>query len=200
MSSWIVDCEQGSPAWLNARLGIPTASEFATVMAKGKAGGDSKTRRAYMLKLIGERITGEPMESYSNAHMERGKLMEAEARSMYCLVNDLDVQTVGFIRNEIAGASPDALVGNDGLLEIKTKLPHLQIEVLLSNEVPSEHIAQIQGQLWISGREWADFVSYWPGIKPFIKRVHRDQAYIDQIFKAVGQFEAELRELMERVK
>ena len=86
----IFECEQGSAEWFAARAGIPTASEFATVMARGR-GGESKTRRTYMLKLIGERLTGQPMESYTNAHMERGKVMEAEARDLYAMVRNASI-------------------------------------------------------------------------------------------------------------
>jgi hypothetical protein len=194
----IFDCEQGSPGWFACRAGIPTASMFATVMAQGRAkGSPSATRRTYMLKLIGERLTGEPQEGFSNAHTERGHLMEPDARNLYAMARDVEPVQVGFMRRGDAGASPDSLVGEDGLLEIKTKLPHLQLEVLLANELPSEHKAQVQGQLWISGREWLDFVSYWPALPIFITRVHRDEAYIAQLAQAVDEFNAELAQTIE---
>ena len=196
----IFTCDQGSEAWYAARAGIPTASEFDTVLAKGKGGGESKTRRTYMLKLIGERLTKEPMWSYANEHMERGKEMEAEARSLYSLVSDLEPVQIGFMRRGDAGASPDSLVGNDGLLEIKTKLAHLQLDVLLNDELPSEHRAQCQGQLWISQREWVDFVSYWPGLPLFAKRVFRDEDYIKRLAEAVRAFNAEMEETIAKVQ
>jgi hypothetical protein len=192
MQLQIIDCEQGSAEWFAARAGIPTASEFATVVAKGRGGADSKTRRAYMMKLIGERLTGQPMESYSNVHMERGKVMEDEARDLYAMLRDCEPQRVGFMRRGEAGASPDALIGTDGLLEIKTKAPHLQIETLLANRLPPDHIAQVQGQLWISGREWVDFVSYWPGLPLFVTRVPRDEQYIATLKVEVADFLAEM--------
>ena len=200
MDVQIFDCEQGTDEWKAARLGIPTASEFATVMAKGKAGGDSKTRRTYMLKLIGERLTGEPMWSYNNEHMERGKMMEDEARDLYAMLKDCEPQRVGFIRRGEAGASPDSLVGSGGLLEIKTKLPHLHIDAILAGQLPAEHKAQCQGQLWISGREWLDFVSYWPGLAPFVVRVERDEPYISSIRSAIDDFLGELAETMSKVE
>lgn len=200
MELQIFDCEQGNPDWHACRAGIPTASEFATVMASGRGGGESKTRRKYMLTLIGQRLTGKVEEGYTNGHMERGKEMEAEARDLYSMVADIEPQRVGFMRRGDAGASPDSLVGNDGLLEIKTKLPHLQLECILADQLPSEHKAQCQGQLWISGRQWVDFVSYWPGLRLFKKRVHRDEAYIAQIKVAVDEFNSELLELLEKVK
>lgn len=200
MELQIFDCEQGTSEWLACRAGIPTASEFDTVMAKGRGGGDSKTRRTYMLKLIGERITGAPMYSYSNDHMERGKEMEQEARDLYSMLSDVEPVRVGFMRRGDAGASPDSLVCDVGLLEIKTKLAHLQLECLLNDELPAEHKAQCQGQLWISGREWVDFVSYWPGLPLFGKRVFRDESYIARLKVEVDAFNEELLELMERVK
>lgn len=198
MSLQIFDCAQGTPEWFACRAGIPTASMFATVMAQGRAkGSPSATRRTYMLKLIGERLTGEPQESFSNAHTERGHAMEPDARNLYAMAKDVEPVQVGFMRRGDAGASPDSLVGESGLLEIKTKLPHLQLEVLLENELPAEHKAQVQGQLWISGREWLDFVSYWPALPIFITRVYRDEAYIAQIAKAVDEFNAEMAETIE---
>jgi hypothetical protein len=192
----IFDCEQGTPEWLTCRLGIPTASKFATVMAKG----EGKTRREYMLKLIGERLTGEPTQDYTNGHMERGKEMEAEARDMYCFVKDVEVQRVGFIRNGEKGCSPDSLVSNDGGVEIKTKLPHLQLDVLLRDRLPPEHVAQCQGFLWVAEREWVDFVSYWPKLPLFVKRVYRDEPYIKNLAAEVDAFNADMLELLERIQ
>ena len=195
----IIECEQGSEPWFQARLGIVTASEFATVMAKGRNGGESKTRRTYMLKLIGETLTGEPCESYTNKHMERGKEMESEARDYYDLMTDLETVRVGFLKRGRIGCSPDSLIGDDGMHEIKTKLPHLHLEALLAGELPSEHKAQCQGGLWVSEREWVDFQSYWPKLPPFIKRVYRDEDYIKSMAKAVNEFIEEMDELMQRL-
>lgn len=200
MELQIFNCEQGTQEWYQARAGIPTASEFDTVMAKGRGGGDSKTRRTYMLKLIGERLTREPMWSYSNEHMERGKAMEAEARDLYEMIAEVTCERVGFLRRGDAGCSPDSLVGNDGMLEIKTKLPHLQLDCILYDELPAEHRAQCQGQLWIAQREWVDFVSYWPGLPLFAKRVFRDEAYITRLAEAVRVFNAEMEETIAKVQ
>lgn len=192
MSIEIIDCEQNSPEWMMARLGIPTASQFSTILANGRGGGPSKTRKTYMLKLIGERLTGEPSENYSNGHMERGHILEPEAREAYAFQTDNVPELVGFVRNGNKGASPDSLIGRDGSLEIKTKAPHLQLAVLQADEVPSEHMAQIQGQLWVAEREWCDFVSYWPKLPLFVKRVRRDEDYIKKLATAVQDFWDEL--------
>lgn len=196
----IIECEQGSADWFRARAGMPTASEFSTVMAKGRDGGDSKTRRTYMLKLAGEILTGEPMENYTNAHMERGKIMEDEARDLYSFMADCDPLRVGFIVNGPKGCSPDSLIGDKGMVEIKTQLPHLLIETLLKGEFPSEHKAQCQGGLWVADREWIDIAVYWPKLPLFVKRAYRDEAYIAQMAKAIDQFNAELAETVDRIR
>jgi hypothetical protein len=196
----IFNCAQGSTEWFACRMGIPTASQFATVMASGRGGAESKTRRTYMLKLAGEIITGEPMDSVSNRHTERGHEMEPEARSFYAFQNDVEPELVGFIRNGQTGGSPDSLVGNDGMLEIKTKLPHLLAEVILKGDFPAEHHAQCQGQLWVAEREWIDLVCYWPKMPKFIIRAYRDEEYIKQIASAIDQFNEELADVVERLR
>jgi hypothetical protein len=196
----IIDCEQGTEAWFRARAGMPTASEFATVMAAGRGGGESKTRRTYMLKLAGELLTGEPMEQYTNIHMERGKIMEDEARNLYSFAADVDLHRVGFIVNGPKGCSPDSLIDNVGMVEIKTQLPHLLIDTILKGDFPPEHKAQCQGALWVAEREWIDIAVYWPKLPLFVKRAHRDEAYIAQLSKAVDQFNIELAETVELVR
>jgi hypothetical protein len=188
----VFDCEQGSEAWFACRAGIPTASEFSTVLAKGRSGGESVTRRKYLLTLIGELMTGTVQESYQNAHMERGKEMENEARELYAMVKGVQPERVGFMRRGFAGCSPDSLIGDDGLLEIKTALPHIQLARILENRLPPEHVAQVQGQLLISGRSYCDFVSYWPALPILIVRVNRDEEYITKLSAAIDEFNAEM--------
>lgn len=196
----VLDCEQGTVEWFSARMGIPTASEFATVMASGVKGGESKTRRTYMLKLAGEVLTGEPMENFSNGHMERGQIMEEDARRQYAFVRDVEPQRVGFIRNGNKGCSPDSLIGNDGMLEIKTALPHILIDRLLRDDFPPDHKAQCQGQLWVAEREWVDLAVFWPGLPLYTKRAFRDETYIKEMAKAVDAFNAELNEVVQRIR
>lgn len=196
----ILDIEQGTDAWSHARVGIPTASEFSTVMAKGRSGGDSKTRRTYMHKLAGEIITGKPMEGFSNAHMERGHEMEPDARRLYEFEEDAEAVQVGFIRNGRRGCSPDSLIGDNGMLEIKTKLPHLMIECILRDEFPPEHKAQCQGALLVAEREWIDIAVYWPGFPLFTKRAFRDAPYLVELSQAIDQFNEELDEVVEKVR
>lgn len=228
----IINCEQGTEQWFRARAGMPTASEFSTVLAeprwdgalsqpvidamikegctaqqlaaaikaaKKKNSSPSATRRTYMAKLAGEILTGEPMESFSNAHMERGKVMEDEARDFYAFMQDVEPERVGFIVNGRKGCSPDSLIGDVGMLEIKTKLPHLMIECILRDEFPPEHRAQCQGALWVAEREWIDIAVYWPGMPAFVKRAIRDEEYISTLSSAVDQFNDELAALVEKI-
>lgn len=190
--------EQGTPEWHALRAGKVTASEFDTVQAQGR-GGPSKTRQTYMYKLAGQIITGQVEDSYTNGHMERGKVMEDEARAWYEVVHN-PVRQVGFIEEGRTGYSPDGLVLENGLLEIKTKLPHLLIPLILSPEFPAEHKAQCQGGLWVSQREWIDLVCYWPGMPVVVRRAYRDEVYISELAKAVSAFIDELDEITNKVR
>lgn len=192
MSVVINYCEQGTPEWFQVRLGIPTASEFGTIMAKGRGGGVSEGRRTYMHKLAGERITGEVMDNYTNANMARGQMMEAEARDFYQLITEERLERVGFIRNGDVGGSPDALIGKKGMLEIKTMFAHLLIKAHIEDVTPSQFVAQIQGNLWVAERDWCDLIIYWPRVPPFIKRIYRDQRYIDRLAEQLELFNDEL--------
>lgn len=196
----IHDCEQGTPDWHMARLGIPTASMFATVRASGRGGGESVTRRNYLLRLAGEIITGEPAETYSNKDMERGKVMEADARDFYAFDHDVEPELVGFITNGPKGCSPDALIGAKGMLEIKTAQPNVLIDKLLRGDFPPEHVAQCQGALWVAEREWIDLCVFWPRLPRFVKRAYRDEAYIRELSAAVDTFNAELAETVDRIR
>jgi hypothetical protein len=188
--------EQNSPAWFEIRKGLPTASMFKAILAKG----EGKTRYSYMRKLAAEIITGQPSEELKRPELDRGHAMEAEARSYYSFLSDADPQLIGFVRNGPKGASPDAFIGENGLLEIKTQRGDLLIETILKGEFPSEHVAQVQGQLWVTEREWADIIVYWPNMPPFIRRAHRDSFYISKLSQAVNQFNEELAELVETIK
>lgn len=182
------DLEQGSEAWIQARLGVVTCSEFKSVLAKG----EGKVRRKYLLTVLAEKLSGQPLERYTNAFMERGHTQEDEARDLYSLLTDNEVERIGFMKRGPVGYSPDGLIGNDGLLEIKTKMGHLHLECLLSNKVPPENMQQCQGGLWVSGRSWIDFASYSPGLDLFVKRVERDDGAIARIKVEVDAFLGEM--------
>lgn len=201
MTEFFFDVEQGSPEWFQLRLGIPTASRFADVLAGRKgAAGDSKMRNNYLYDLAGEQLCGQPAETYVNAAMERGKAMEAEARELYAFASTEDVRRVGFVRNTLAGASPDALVGEYGVLEIKTAIPRILISHHENGHFPAAHVAQAQGCLWLTGREWCDLIVYWPKMKPFIKRLRRNDGYCQMLEEEIERFDLELRRLVERLR
>lgn len=192
----IFRCAQNTPEWLEARMGIPTASAFSTVMAKG----EGKTRKTYMLKLAGELLTGEPMDSYSNGDMERGHEWEAEARELYAFDRDAEPEIVGFLRRGQMGCSPDALIGDDGGLEIKTKAAHLHIEALLRDDIPPEHKAQTQGFLLVTGRDWIDLAIYCRKLPLVVRRCVPDRDYIANLKGEIDRFNDELAALVERVR
>lgn len=200
MTAQIVLCAQGSPEWFAARLGLPTASEFFTVLTKGKNGAESLTRARYLRTLAAEIITGEPGEAFETDAMRRGKIMEEEARRFYAFMHDAEPELVGFIRNGQTGCSPDALIDREGMLEIKTKRGDILIEVLLRDEFPPEHKAQCQGSLWVAERGWIDLACYWPGLPIFVKRAYRDEAYIKTLADEVDRFNAELAAIVEKVR
>lgn len=196
MAPQIINCEQNSDEWLHARMGIPTSSAFSDVLAKG----EGKTRRTYMLKLAGEIITGKPMEGFSNVHTERGHAMEDQIRDLYAFETGAELRRVGFIRNGRTGCSPDSVIGEDGGLEIKTKLPHLLIETMLKGDFPPEHKAQVQGTLWITGRKWWDLAVGYDGMPLFRVRAVRDEPYIQRLATEVDRFNAELDEVVRQVR
>ena len=198
MSLEIFDVEQNTDDWLTLRAGLQTASMFADVMAKvGPRGGIPKGRQTYLYKLAGERLTGVPMDSYSNANMQRGHDREDEAARTYAFLKGRKPQKIGFIRNGNCGCSPDRGIGKTGLLEIKDAFPHIQIARLLDGKLPPEHKAQCQGQLMVSERKYVDFMSHCRGLAPLIIRVRRDEEYIKEIETAVYQFIGELDVMVE---
>lgn len=197
----ITEVEQGSPEWLALRLGIATCSELDCLLVNGKGeAGFGAAAFTYMNTLIGERITGEAADPFmGNRHTERGHELEVVARKLYEQREEVETKQVAIILNHGAGYSPDSLVGANGLTEIKTKLPKFQVEVILSGEIPKEHVAQCQGGLWVSEREWIDFVCYWPGMPLFIKRAYRDEALIRKLSERVSTFYELLDDRMNRV-
>lgn len=199
MIETFAEIEQGTPEWHLLRCGLPTASRFADIMAEG----DGKMRRKYLYELAGERFTGEPDESWSgNRHTERGKAMEDEARRHYAFMNDTEPRRVGFIKNGNVGCSPDSLIGDRGGLEIKTKLPHLMVDILTRDAgwYPPEHKWQLQGFLWVAERDWIDLSCYWPKMPPFVRRVTRDETMIRSLAAKVDAFNNDLTSLVARLR
>jgi putative phage-type endonuclease len=190
--------DQGSEEWFTIRIGKVTASRVADVIAKTKT-GYSASRDNYMAQLVCERLTGQKGESFSNAAMQHGTETEPLARAAYEALQDVLVDEVGFVPHptiEMAGASPDGMVGEDGLIEIKCPNTATHIDTLLSESVPSKYFTQMQFQLSCTGRKYCDFVSFdnrLPSeLQLFVKRVPRDEVFIRLIEAEIVQFLAEL--------
>lgn len=197
------DVIQGSDEWHQLRLGKPTASQFKVLMVKND---EKKGRATYMLKLAGERLCGKPADSFVSEAMEHGKEVESELREHFAFVRDCEVRQIGFILDGNCGASPDGLIEDDEVLEIKRAAPHILIPMLLKQKenpsyFPNEHFAQCQGNLMVSGRKRANLLVGYPGMpKPLIVSCERDEVYISSLREAVDAFDLELRKLVERLK
>lgn len=201
----IESMEQGSQEWLELRLGKVTASKFKDVMTNGRGNKPSATAKTYMIKLVAEILRGEPLPFFENEAMKWGTETEPQARAMYELKNDVEVKEVAFVElNEFVGVSPDGLVGDDGLLEIKCPNTETQIKRFLDDTgLPSDYEAQVQGQLWVTGRQWCDFVSFDPRIDveaSYIQtRVYRDEEYIAKLEEKVSIFVEEMKSMINKL-
>lgn len=187
-----------SPEWFAIRCGIPTASNFDKIITT--KGEPSTQRKKYMYRLAGEAVSGKAEETYQNAIMLRGIEMEQEARNLYELTNECNVEEVGFcLADGGYGASPDGLVGMDGSLEIKCPIISTHVEYLLSGKLPSAYFQQVQGQMFVAETEWCDFVSYYPSLKPLIIRVERDEDFIDKLETELKGFTEELKQIIKQI-
>ena len=196
--------EQRSEEWFQARLGKVTASRVADVLAKIKS-GESASRRNYKIQLVSERLTGERQETYINQAMQDGIDREIFARDRY-VQQFGEVEEIGFVKHPTleAGASPDGMVGEDGILEIKCPMGSTHTETLMTQDVPSRYIPQIQFQLLVTGRKWCDFVSYNPmfpeHLQVFVKRVEADPVYQKELESEVKQFLSEVDNVINKLK
>lgn len=198
--------EQRTTEWHTARLGKVTASRVADVIAKTKTGYGA-SRANLMADLIVERLTKQPASTFSNAHMEWGTEQEPHARAAYSARTGELVEEVGFVDHPSvanSGASPDGLVGDDGLVEFKCPATATHLDTLLAGEVPSKYIPQMQWQMACTGRKWCDFCSYDPRLpehlRMFVKRVPRDDEYIKTLETEVTKFLAELDEKLKQLE
>lgn len=194
----IIDCVQGTPEWHAARCGKVTASKVADLMAKTKTGWGA-SRANYMAALLSERLTGTVAESFTNEAMRWGTETEPQARNAYQFFRDADVEQVGFVLHptmDLTGCSPDGLVGDDGMVEIKCPNTATHIDTLLGEPIADKYLKQMQWQIACCGREWCDFVSFDPRLpmrmQLFVQRVHRDPAFIPTIEAAISEFLHEL--------
>jgi putative phage-type endonuclease len=194
---------QRSPEWFAARCGSLGASSLHEVIAKTRS-GYSASRANRLAALVVERLTGKPTETFQNSAMLQGIEMEPEARAAYAFYSDADVQEVGLIRHPtIAGshASPDGLIGADGMVELKAPQPAAHLAVLMDGKIPEKYVTQCHWQLaCCPGRKWNDFASYnasFPEhLRLWVRRIERDDARIAELEKDVRAFLAELEEVL----
>ena len=197
----IINCIQGSEEWFKARAGVPSSSNFDKVVTG--SGLPSKQQEKYIYQLVGESLLGTKEEGYQNVAMQRGTEMEGEARDLYSMISGETVIEVGFcIADNLFkyGASPDGLVGDDGLLEIKCPNLATHVGYLLDNKMPSTYFQQVQGQMLVTARKWVDFMSYYPGIKPFIIRVYRDDTFLHNLRAELERLCVTLNTLTNKLK
>jgi len=197
---------QRSPEWHAIRLGKVTASRIADVCARTKTGWGA-SRKNYLAELVAERLTGVKVEGFTNAAMQWGTEIEPEARVAYEFYRDASVSQVGFVPHPTigdTGASPDGLVEQDGLVELKCPNTATHIETLLGGSIPEKYVLQMQWQMACTGRLWCDFASYDPrlpeSMRLHVDRVHRQDGAIDAIEKDVTSFLNELRSIVDELR
>ncbi len=200
------DIEQGSAEWHALRCGKVTASRVHDLMATRKDGKPSASRANYLAELVAERLTGIPAERYTNASMSWGHEQESAARAAYAMLYE-PVQTVGFVPHPAiadSGASPDGLVGSDGLVEIKCPNVATHIETLLGGAIAADYADQMQWQMACTGRQWCDFISFDPrmpgAMQLHVVRVKRDGARISELETAVALFLTEVDTKVEALR
>jgi len=199
--------EQGTPEWHQLRCGKVTASRVADIVRKVKSGGVSASRQRYLGELVAERLTGAPTVGFKSADMEWGNANEDNARQFYAFMNDVTLETIAFVPHptiEMAGASPDRLVGADGLVEIKAPAVHTHIDTLLTDAIEPDYLKQMCWQMACTGRQWVDYVSYEPrlpeNLRMFTKRVHRDETAIKAMEAEVEKFLAEVEDTIHQLQ
>ena len=185
-------CEQRSDEWYRLRLGVATASEFYRILTPTGKLSKSDVSRSFMYKLIAQRMIQRDEDAMvmPTKAMEWGIMNEQAAVDYYELMTGADTKKVGFILadNGLLGASPDRLVGDDGLLEIKCPTAGVHVGYLDAGEIERSYWPQVQGQLYVSGREWSDWMSYHPEIRPIIVRTSRDEEYLKRLSEALDEF------------
>ena len=196
----IYDCVQGEKEWFALRLGSIGGSSISSVVA----GGKGKMRRSLLCQFAGEILSGQNYEGFFNKHMQRGLLEEPCARDMYEFVTDTDVVQVGVIKEgKHSHYSPDGLVGEDGLIEIKCVIPSVHIETVTTGNIPGNYEKQIQWGLHICQRKYCDFVSYSPLVTDlpiWIKRVERNEKLIGELREGADQFILDLAVTIRKLK
>ncbi|MFZ2950929.1 MAG: lambda exonuclease family protein [Desulfuromonadaceae bacterium] len=192
---------QGTPEWKAEKCGKPSSSHFDEIITS--KGARSKQWEKYLYKLAGERITGVQADNFSSGPMAGGVEKEPEARELWQLLNNIEVDQVGVCyRDESRDflCSPDGLIGSDGGLEIKCPLIHTHVEYLLDAKLPTAYFQQVQGSLFVTGREYWEFMSYYPGMRPLILTVKPDPVFHAALGAALVEFCAQLDKVTEAIR
>ena len=192
--------EQGTKAWLLSRLGCPSASNFGKIITP--TGKPSSQMSGYVCELTSQCFTQGIPETYSNEWMERGNELEPKARLYYEMARGVTVQEIGFCKHDTleCGASPDGLVNDDGGLEIKCPAPATHCQYLMDGVIPSKYVPQVMGCLWITGRDWWDFVSYHETMPALLVRVERDEEYISKLAELVEEACNQIQASVEKIR
>jgi hypothetical protein len=194
------DVAQYSETYDRLKLGIPTSSHFHKIITP--QGKPSKQWREYACVLIAERILQQKIEFYNSPAMERGLIVEAEAADWYEFDHDVTVQRIGFITDDehTMGCSPDRLVGDDGLLEIKAPLPQTQVGYWISGELSERFRPQLQGQLYITQRSWVDILCWHDVLPKLVMRVEPDEKFIKALDREIRVFNYFIEGVMEKIR
>jgi predicted phage-related endonuclease len=200
MITYYPDLIQGSDEWLATRCGLLTASEMKLILTPTLKVASNDKERAHLYELLAQRITGHVEPHYVSDDMLRGHEDEVYARILYS-ENYAPVQDAGFVTNDewgfTLGYSPDGLVGDDGLIECKSRRQRFQIETIINGEMPTDYMLQCQTGMLVTGRAWLDFVSYSGGVHMFTTRVYPDAAVQDAILSAASVFEKKLADKLD---
>lgn len=203
----MTDFEQGSPEWIAIRLGKATGSRIGDVLAQGKNGAPSASRANYRAQLVAERLTGVMVEGYTSEAMDRGKEIEDDARAAYAFRTGAVIQSIGFAQHptiEMSGASPDGLIGDDGVVEFKCPNTATHIETLRGGIVAKAYREQMLWEMVCTGRKWCDFVSYDPRLPEsmslHIRRVHIEPDRVAEVEAEVRKFLSEVDETVAELR
>jgi hypothetical protein len=193
------DCAQYGEKYDQLKLGLPTSSNFSRIITPG--GEPSRQWKGYAYHLIAERLLGRKVNTYTSPHMERGVIVEIEAAEWYEFAHNMETRKIGFVTNDegTIGCSPDRLIGEWGLLEIKCPGPPGQVEYLLTGKPHRDHRPQLQGQLWITKREWVDILCWHDELPRIVVRAERDETFIAKLRAEMEKFNDYISGVMDKI-
>lgn len=196
-----IEIPQREEEWFNYHIGRPSASRFSEIITT--TGQPSKQRQKYLYTLAGEAVAGAKSGTYQSAAMFRGEAFEAEGIEFYAITHPEAVLSpvgVCLTDDEKVAASPDSFIDEDGQLELKCPMIHTHVEYLINGKLPTEYFTQVQGQLYVTGRKYCDFMSYYPGLDPLIIRVHPDYNFMTALHRELQRFNKDLELLIAKLK